>query len=64
MATTAVQRLRSVAAGSWVHGAWHEAVIGSPGGAASSMTGIEGAAVIQRGRPHVAPPSRGRMSAA
>lgn len=45
-----VQRLASVAAGSWVHGAWHEAVIGLPGSAATSMTGIVGAAVIPRGR--------------
>lgn len=46
----AVQRLESVAAGSWVYGAWHEAVIGLPGCAAASMTGIVGAAVILRGR--------------
>ena len=48
---SALQRLLPVAAGSWVHGAWHEAVIGLPGIAAASMTGIEGAAVIQLGRP-------------
>jgi hypothetical protein len=45
-----MQRLEPVAPGSWVHGAWHEAVIGSPGSTAASMTGIEGAAVIQRNR--------------
>jgi hypothetical protein len=50
---SALQRLPSVAAGSWVHGAWHEAVIGLPCSAAASMTGIEGAAVIQLGRPQV-----------
>jgi hypothetical protein len=37
-----VQRLQPFAAGSWVHGAWHEAVIGLPGNAAASMTGVEG----------------------
>ena len=45
------QRVPSVAAWSWVHGAWHETVIGLPGIATASMTGIEGAAVIQLGRP-------------
>lgn len=59
-----MQRVPSVAAGSWVHGAWHEAVIGSPGGPAASMTGIEGAAVIVLGGPKFAPSYRGRMSAA
>ena len=49
---------------SWVHGAWHDAVTDSPGSAGASMTGIEEAAVIQRGRPPVAPPTRDRMSAA
>jgi len=43
------QRLLSVAAGSRVHGARHEAVIGLPGSAAASMAGIERAAVTQRG---------------
>jgi len=43
---TAMQRQPSVEAGSWVHGDWDEAVIGLPGGAAASMTGIEGATVI------------------
>jgi hypothetical protein len=46
MATTGVQRLTSVAAGNWVYGSWHEAVIGPPGSAAASMTGIYGDAVI------------------
>ena len=49
----ALQRLPSSEAGNWVHGAWHEAVIGSAGSEATGMTGIEGAAVIQLGRPHV-----------
>jgi hypothetical protein len=44
---SAVQRLPSVAAANWVHGAWHEAVIGSPSSTAASMAGIEMAAVIQ-----------------
>lgn len=48
-----LQRLEPVAPGSWVHGAWHEAVIGSPGSTAASMTGIEGAAVIQHDKPQV-----------
>ena len=48
-----MQRLPSVLAKSWVHGAWHEAVIGLPGRSAASMTGIVGAAVIQLGRPQV-----------
>jgi hypothetical protein len=42
-----LQRLRPVAAANWVHGAWHEAVIGSPSSTAASMAGIEMAAVIQ-----------------
>lgn len=42
----------------------YEAVIGSPDSTAESITGIEGAAVIQRGRPQVALPTRGRMAAA
>ena len=62
--SSAVQRLPSVAPGSWVHSAWYEAVIGSPSSTAASMTGIKKAAVIQCGRPLVAPPARGRMSAA
>src|SRR5450830_291402 len=61
---SSTQRLPSVAAGSWVHGAWHEAVIGLPGSAEASMTGIEGAAVIQLGRPQVTPSDRDRTSAA
>jgi len=44
-----LQRTPSVAVGRWVLGAWQEAVIGSCGNATASMTGIEGAAVIQRG---------------
>jgi len=54
-----MQRLPSVEPGSWVHSAWHEAVNGSLSAAAGSMTGIEGAAVIQRGRPQIAQPTRG-----
>jgi hypothetical protein len=50
---SASQRLPSVAVGSWVHGAWHKAVIGLPASAAASMTGTEGVAVIQLGRPYV-----------
>ena len=41
----------------------HEDVIGSPSNTAASMTGIERAPVLQRGRPLVAPLTRGRMSA-
>lgn len=59
-----MQRLPSVAVRCWVHGARHEAGIGSTGNAAVSMTDISGAAVIQRGRPQVAPPTRVRMSPA
>jgi hypothetical protein len=58
------QRLPPAAARSWVHGTWHKAVIGLPGSAAASMTGIEGAEVIQRGGPKVAPPTCDQMSAA
>ena len=46
-----LQRLPSVAAGNWVHGAWYEAVIGIPSSGAVSMTGIVEAAVVQLGRP-------------
>jgi hypothetical protein len=46
-----VKRLPSVAVVSWGPGAWHKAVIGSLGSAAASMTGIEGAAVIERDGP-------------
>jgi hypothetical protein len=35
------KRLPSVVAGTWVHGAWHEAVIGSPGNVTASMTSID-----------------------
>lgn len=49
-----MQRLEPVAPESWVRGAWHEAVIGSPRStAAASTTGIKEAAVIQRDRPQV-----------
>lgn len=51
---TALQRLPTVALGIFVHGTWHEDVIGSTGSAAGSMTGIEGVAVIQRGWPQIA----------
>ncbi len=34
-----MQRLPSVAAGSWVHGTWHEAVIGTSGNAAVAVPG-------------------------
>lgn len=61
---SALQRLPWVAAGSWVHGTWHEAVIRLSGSAAASMTGNEGSTVIQRDRLQVAPPTRGRVSAA
>ena len=47
------QRLLSVTAESWAHGDGHEAVVGSPVSAAISMTGVEGAAVIQHGGPKV-----------
>jgi hypothetical protein len=40
--TTVVQRQPSVALGSCVHGAWHEADICSSSSTAASMTGIEG----------------------
>lgn len=55
-----MQRMPPDAAGSCVQGVWHEAVIGLPGIVAAPMTGIEGAAVIQRGRPQVDPSTRGR----
>jgi len=61
---SALQRLPTVAAEGWVHGAWRKAVIGSPSSTAASMTGIERVAVIQTGSPQVALPTRGRMSAA
>lgn len=61
---TSLQRELSVAPGSCFHGARQEAVIGSLSSTTASMTGIERAAVIQRGRPPVRPPTRGRMSAA
>ena len=48
-----MQRLPSVARERWVHGAWHKAVICSPGSATVSMTSIEGTAVIQHGSPQV-----------
>jgi hypothetical protein len=57
-----VQRQPSVGPGSCVHGAWREAVIGSSSSTAASMTGIERAAVVQLGRPSVAPPTHGRTS--
>lgn len=60
----ALQRLLSVAPESCVHGTWYEADIGSSSSTAASMTGIERGTVIQRGRPLVPPPTRGRMSAA
>lgn len=44
---TGLQRQPSVAPGDCVHGAWHEAFIGSPSSTAASMTGIERASVIQ-----------------
>lgn len=59
-----VQRQPPVAPRRCVRGPWHEAVIGKPSGTATSMTGIERAAVLQRGRPPVDPPTRSRMSAA
>ena len=49
-----VQRLLPVAAISRFHSASLKAVIGSPGSAAISMTGIEGSEVIKLGRPQVA----------
>lgn len=45
-----MQRLASVAAGSWAHSVWHEAVIGLSDSAAASITGIVWAAVLPSGR--------------
>jgi len=50
---TGVQREPPVAPESCAHVGWHEAVIGSPSSMAESMTGMESAAVIRRGRPPV-----------
>jgi hypothetical protein len=57
--STLVQRLLPVAAGSWVQGVWHEAVIGLSGRVAASMTGIVGDAVTQFVKPRVTPANRG-----
>ena len=58
------QRVQSVGAVKGYHGAKYKAVIGTPGSAAASMTGTEGAAVIQRGWHIVAPATHGRKSSA
>lgn len=46
-----MQRLPSVAAGSWVRGTWHDPDIRLPASVAVSMAGIAGAAVLQLGWP-------------
>lgn len=47
----ALQRLPSSAISRRVHAAWHEAVAGAVGRLTASTTGVEGAAVVQPGRP-------------
>jgi hypothetical protein len=56
--------LPSVAAKNRVYGSWQEADIGSRISAVASMTGIEVATVIQRGRPQITSSNFGRTSAA
>ena len=49
-----MQRKLSVVDRRWVHAGWNEAVIDSSGGVTAKTTAIEGAEVIQSGRPQVA----------
>jgi hypothetical protein len=49
----AMQRLRSSAACSWLHGPGREAVIGSAVDLPSAMTAVDGEAVVQTVRPAV-----------
>lgn len=46
-----MQREPSVVIASWVHAGWHETVIDSSGNVTATTTAIEGATVIQLGRP-------------
>ena len=50
-----MQRLASIAAGRQVHGDWQEAFVGLRCSAATLMTSVEGATVIQIDCPEVCP---------
>jgi hypothetical protein len=59
-----MQRVPSLAVSRRVHDTWHEAVAGAPSCVTPSMTGVDGAAVVQHGRPQRSPSAQGGMSAA